>query len=62
MATLPTSVAITCFCAHSLASKVARAASVARRYLPQKSKFQEAEAVTCPSVLSDAGNGGRADL
>ena len=36
------------FCAHSLASRVARADSVARRYLPQKSRFQAADAVNLP--------------
>src|SRR5215469_5253487 len=37
-------------CAHSLSSSSARAASVCRRYSPQKSRFHEADALNPPPL------------
>src|SRR5579863_7093430 len=43
-------------CPHSVASNWARAASVCRRYFPQKSRFQMTDRFSSPPLTSYAGN------
>src|SRR5437867_8857755 len=54
-ATLLTRLDMTAFRPHSAASRVARAASVARRNLPQKSSSQNNERFTWEGLVSKAG-------
>src|SRR4029077_4760681 len=54
-ATLATRVETTSWRAHSVERRFARAASVARRNLPQKSSSQMADAFTWPVLVSNAG-------
>src|SRR5690348_7391051 len=54
-AILLTKLDITARCPHSVASRVARAASVARRNLPQKSSSQASERLTWLELVSIPG-------
>src|SRR5438309_10380478 len=55
VATLLTTLKNTAFCLHSVASRLARADSVALRYLPQKSSSQKSDRFTWTGLASKGG-------